>query len=47
MNLGAGYEDSRIFRSRNPDSISVIRKGISDMSRTKLTQYTSPEAKGT
>ncbi len=52
MNLGAGYEYSRIFRSRNPNSVpdsnSVIRKGISDMSRTKLTRskLESPEAKG-
>lgn len=30
-----------------PDSNSVNRKGISDMSKTKLTQSKSPEAKGT
>ena len=57
MNLGAELANSWIFRTQEqesfhpnlvPDSNSVNRKGISDMSRTKLTRskLESPEAKG-
>ena len=52
MNLGWiwGFQDIQEQESFHPNSVpdsnSNIRKGISDMSRTKLTRSKSPEAKG-